>query len=121
MVFINNLYKMHFFNMKLFNIIIFILIAYLLNKIYINYLLSINKYKINNIKFICNKFINTKTNTLLLKNEDILNPNNKDWKDICCCDYNSGTPLLMDTCLNRIGYDSKKNNFDYKNYVCKNY
>lgn len=139
MEFVNNINKLLFSNEILFIVLIFKIIALILiicslNKdpneslllvivfIIITYILDIDNFeKMDNINSKCDKYINTKTNILLLNADNVINPDNKDWKDICCCDYNNSIPLLTDICLNRIGSNSKKPNFDYKKYVCKNY
>ena len=48
--------------------------------------------------------------------KDIREGNN--WKNICCCDFKNPPPQHTGACLDRIGDDVDKDDFDYERHVC---
>ena len=74
------------------------------------------KFSVNNDT--CNNFINQETKLVELKESDIEDETKTNWREMCCCDFKSGNPVLTNACLDRLGEEVNKDNFDYENAVC---
>lgn len=42
----------------------------------------------------------------------------KNWKQVCCCDFQNPPPQYTGACLDRIGDDVDNDDFDYEKHVC---
>lgn len=42
----------------------------------------------------------------------------KNWKQVCCCDFQNPPPQYTGACLDRIGDDVDNDDFDYEQHVC---
>ena len=69
---------------------------------------------------ICKDFVNEENNLVELKETDVADESNGNWKNMCCCDFKTGNPVLTNACLDRIGDDVNKDDFDYEKTICNN-
>jgi hypothetical protein len=67
---------------------------------------------------ICNNFINQETKLLELKESDITEEGSSNWKEMCCCDFKTGNPVLTNACLDKLGDEVNNDDFDYEKAVC---
>lgn len=74
--------------------------------------------KFSENKNACKDFINQETKLLDIKESDILDEGNSNWRSMCCCDFKTGNPVLTNACLDKIGDDVNKDDFDYEKTVC---
>jgi len=67
---------------------------------------------------ICNDFIDQETKLINIKESDITDEGSNNWRNMCCCDFKTGNPVLTNVCLDKIGEDVNKDDFDYEQAVC---
>jgi len=121
------------FENKIFKILILSLVVYTSNKdpkfavlMAVAFTVTLNMIdtqclseKFSSNENICNNFIDSETKLVELKESDVADENNSNWKQMCCCDFKTGDPILTNVCLDRIGEDVNKDDFDYEKYVCE--
>ena len=67
----------------------------------------------------CGDFVNQETNMMELRESQVSDENNSNWKKLCCCDFKTGNPVLTNVCLDRIGDKVDNSDFDYVKEVCQ--
>ena len=68
---------------------------------------------------VCNNFVDDETQLIELKESDVTDETISNWKSMCCCDFKSGSPVLTNACLDRLGDEVNKEDFDYEKAVCE--